>query len=268
MARPSGFLHTTNKIDPDRAREMKTRWRELYAGEQGAGDVAVLEEGLEWKPLTMTAVDSQLIDQLRYSVEDVARVFRIPLFMLGDLKSVSYSSSEQLTRIYFMGCLSAHMEAIEWRLSQFFGMDGRNEYLEFDLDVLFRTEMQTRIESLAKAVQGGIRTPNEARRMEGLNAVDGGDVIFMQQQMWPVSTLAGRTEINPSPVPGAPPVSTPPRDMGLDPAAFADPDAISDALMSAVFSPTPRSSIVYPQSVLAHRQKQRQLIYGRNSRAA
>ena len=265
MARPSGVLQSAQRIDRRFAEEVKERWRRVYAGEEGAGDVAVLEQGLEWKPLTMTAVDAQLIDQLRYSVEDVARVYRLPLFMLGDLSKVSYNSSEQLTRIYWMGCLSAHMNSLEWRLSQFFGMDGRREYLEFDLDELFRTEMQARVEALAKAVQGGIRTPNEARRIEGLNAVPGGDKIMMQQQMWPVETLVGRTEINPSPMPGAPPVATPPRE--IEDYFAPDPAQLTDALMGAVFdnAPPPRPPQSYSRSVLAHRHVKRQMIYGRNT---
>jgi hypothetical protein len=122
--------------------------------------------------------------------------------------------------------------------------------------------MQTRVEALAKAVQGGIRTPNEARRIEGLNAVPGGDKIMMQAQMWPVETLVGRTEINPSPLPGAAPVVTPPREIDYVP---PDPAQLTDALMGAVFdnAPPPRPPQSYSRSVLAHRHQQRQLIYGR-----
>ena len=258
MARPSGVLQTAGMLRRDAAEEIKERWKRVYAGEEGAGEVAVLEQGLEWKPLTMSAVDAQLIDQLRYSVEDVARVYRLPLFMLGDLTKVSFSSSEQLTRVYWTGCLSAHMESIEKRMSRFFGMDGRNEYLQYDLDALFRTEMQTRIEALAKAVQGGIRTPNEARRIEGLNAVDGGDTVFMQQQMVPVEALATRTDL--APKPQVMPPTTPPRELATTP---LQPAALHDALMGAVFHDLPalRAASVH------HPRQQRTLIHGRRSRA-
>ena len=132
MSRPAGVLQTAKAIDRTKAEAIKERWQRFFAGEEGAGDVVVLEEGLEWKQLNMTAVDAQLIEQLRYSVEDVARVYRVPLFMLGDLSKVSYNSSEQLSRVYVNGCLLAHMNSLEWRLSQFFDMDGRSEYLAFD----------------------------------------------------------------------------------------------------------------------------------------
>jgi HK97 family phage portal protein len=271
MARPSGVLQTAGKIDPARAQEIKERWQSVYKGPDNAGDVAVLEFGLEWKPMTMTAVDAQLIEQLRYSVEDVARVYRLPIFMLGDLTRVSYSSSEQLTRIYYSGCLASHLGAIEERFSAFFDMNPRTEWLEFDLDVLFRTEMLQRIEALAKAVQGGIRTPNEARSVEGLNPLPGGDTVFMQQQMVPVEVLASRTDLTAKPPTGPMPpnptaaaLPAPAPQLAL-PAPAASSDALRDALMGEVFrdGPPVRRAAVPPD-----RRPQRKLIHGRRSRIA
>ena len=266
MARPSGVLSTAGRLDPKKAQDIKDRWNAVYKGIQNnAGDVAVLEEGLEWKALTMTSVDAQLIEQLRYTVEDVARVYRLPIFMLGDLTKVSYNSSEQLVRIYYSGCLVAHMVALEDRFSAFFDMNGRTEWLEFDTDYLFRTEMVARIEALAKSVQGGIRTPNEARNIEGLNPVTGGDVIFMQQQMVPVEVLATRADLSSKPPSG--PGLPPPPETKLLPAPERTPveppaDALRDALMGAVFADRPASRT--PQAP-AGRRATRQLIHGRRS---
>ena len=261
MARPSGVLHTARALDRRKAEEIKERWQRFYAGAEGAGDVAVLEEGLQWQTLTMTAVDAQLIDQLRYSVEDVARVYRVPLFMLGDLSKVSYNSSEQLSRVYVNGCLSAHLKALEWRLSQFFGMDTRREYLEFDTDQIFRGEFQARTEALARSIQGGLRTPDEARRIEGLNPVPGGDQIFMQQQMVPVSMLAARSDLNPSPpmMPGQAP--EPPRRELPPPSSPPSPPDLGELLMDAVFGDArPRPRTRYAASALAHRHAQRKIM--------
>lgn len=224
MARPSGVLQTAGKIDPQRAEAIKERWNRVFRGEEQAGDTAVLEEGLEWKPLTMTSVDAQLIEQLRYTVEDVARVYRLPMFMLGDLTKVNFSSSEQLTRIYHAGCLAAHIASLQSRLTSFFQMDPRREYLEFDLNALFRTEMRARVEGLTRAIQGGLRTPNEAREIEGLNPAEGGDTIFMQQQMVPATVLANRTDLSS-------PVAPPGAGARLGPPHGAD-RAVSNALLA------------------------------------
>jgi HK97 family phage portal protein len=276
MARPSGVLQSDGKIDQQTAQRIKERFQKFFAGEEGAGDIAVLEEGLKWSPLTMTAVEAQLIEQLRYSVEDIARVYRIPVFMLGDASKASTGSSEQMSRNYFSLCLAPHMKAIEWRISQYFGMDARREFLEFDQDALFKGEFKERIEALARSVQGGIRTPNEARKVEGLDKVEGGDTVFMQQQMTPVQQLATRSDLNPMPGLKPPPqAQTPTRDLmdlDLDPFPFPDPDQeLTAALMEQVFrdepAPLPRPQIPYRHSALARRHAERKLIYGRVSTA-
>jgi HK97 family phage portal protein len=271
MARPSGVLQTAGKLDPQKANEIKERWNAVYKGPGNAGDVAVLEQGLEWKALAITAVDSQLIDQLRYTVEDVARVYRLPLFMLGDLTKVSFNSSEQLVRIYHSGCLVAHMVSIEDRLSLFFDMNGRTEWLEFDTDYLFRTEMLQRVEALAKSIQGGVRTPNEARSVEGLNPLPGGDAIFMQQQMVPVEVLATRADLTNKPPTGPGPTPMPAAALlpAPSPPALAPPESwepLSDELMAAVFGKVApaRARLIVDND----RRLQRKLIYGRRSRAA
>jgi hypothetical protein len=162
------------------------------------------------------------------------------------------------------------MVAIEDKFTQFFDMNGRTEWLEFDTDYLFRTEMQARVEALARSVQGGLRTPNEARAVEGLNPVTGGDQIFMQQQMVPVEVLATRTDLTSKPPtsgPNPPPTPTAaldaPTQLAL-PAPALSSDALRDALMGEVFRDAP------PRRLLpsAERRTTRHVIHGRRSRAA
>ena len=95
-SRPSGMLTSeSGRISPEAAARFKQEWDEAYRGE-GMGKIAVMHSGLKFEPLTITAQDAQLIEQLRWSVEDVARVFRVPPFMLGDMTKVSYRNTEQL----------------------------------------------------------------------------------------------------------------------------------------------------------------------------
>ena len=215
----------------------------------------------------MTSVDAQLIEQLRYTVEDVARVYQLPLFKLGDYTKVSYSSTEQLTRIYHSQCLAAHMESLEDRFTQFFGMNPRQEWLEYDTDALFRTEMQQRIDALAKSVQGGIRTPNEARKSEGLNPIDGGDTVYMQAQMTPLTILEAKSAA-PQPIPPQPPTTA--AALPLPAPIAVDVAALLDELMSEVYrDDQPRRRRQPPHLALVESgEPDRKLIYGRRSRPA
>jgi HK97 family phage portal protein len=267
MSRPSGVLQTAGRLNADQAQAIKDRWNSVYKGPENAGEVAVLEQGLEWKPLTMTSVDAQLIEQLRYTVEDVARVYQLPLFKLGDYTKVSYSSTEQLTRIYHSQCLAAHMESLEDRFTWFFGMNPRQEWLEFDTDALFRTEMVQRIDSLAKSVQGGIRTPNEARKSEGLNPIEGGDTVYMQAQMTPLTILEAKSAA-PQPIPPAPP-TTAVLPAPAPAAVEIDVAALSDELMSEVFrDDQPRRRRRPHLALVESGEPEQKLIYGRRSRPA
>jgi phage portal protein, HK97 family len=190
MARPGGYLTTAGKLDPQKAMEIGKRWSDNYGAAVNAGKTAVLEQGLEYKTLTMTAVDAQLIEQMRWSVEDIARVFQIPSFMIGDATKGVYKSAEMLNAIYLSSALDAHFHAIESRLNLFFELTGTDEYLQFDRDALFRTDLDARVGSYAKGVAGGILTPDEARAAAfNINPVEGGDQVYMQQQMVPISML-------------------------------------------------------------------------------
>jgi HK97 family phage portal protein len=203
MARPSGVLQSPRMLDGDVADRLRTQWQQVYGDNPGnAGKVAVLEDGLEWKPMTMTAADSQLIEQLRFTVEDVARVYRVPIFMLGDMTKASYRNSEVLMRNYYAGSLSYYCRSIEDRMNVFHDL-GEDFEVRFDLDELFRAESDVRMNTLKTAVQGGIMKPDEARGKEGLGPVPGGNEVYVQQQMIPLRIaaegrgVAGATPPNP-----------------------------------------------------------------------
>jgi len=183
-SRPGGVLSGPKKIERDTAKWLKEQWEENYSGTR-AGRTAVLGDGIEWKPMSTTATDSQLIEQLRYTVEDVARVYRVPGFLLGELGKVTYRNSEQLMRTYYSGCLQAQIEALEARLGDAFGLRDPLA-VEFDLDALLRTDIDVRYAAYKDGLQSGFMTINEVRKLEGLPPVDGGDVPYLQQQYWPL----------------------------------------------------------------------------------
>ena len=217
-ARPSGYLTTANKLDRQKAEEIGKRWRDNYSGAANAGKTAVLEQGLEYKQVVLTAVDSQLIEQLKYTTEDVARVFQLPGILIGDVSALAAKGVESLMRVYYSLCLGAHFESLQARMNAFFELDTTKEFLEFDTDQLFKTDLAIRTDAWAKAVQGGLATPNEGRLAAFYyNPVEGGDQVFMQQQMIPL-TMLGHVSIPPG-APKPPGTETPPT-----------PDEIKNAL--------------------------------------
>jgi HK97 family phage portal protein len=206
-SRPSGLLSTEQHMSDDLKARYKQEWDLAYRGAE-FGKTAVLSGGMKWQPLTITAQDAQLIEQLRYSVEDVARVFRVPPFMLGDLSKVTYRNNETLVRIYMSNCLGFHIEALEQRLSRAFDFP-QNFEIRFDLSGFLRTEIDVRFDAYAKGLNGGWISANEVRAQEGLEPVEGGDEPRVQMQYVPLSDATG-----PPPAPAAPP---PPPEATIDP---------------------------------------------------
>jgi len=183
-ARPGGMLVSDVKIADPEAQRIRQDFDSAYRGD-GTGKTALLSGGLKWEPLTITAQDAQLIEQLRWSVEDVARVFRVPTFMLGDMTKVSYRNTEQLNRTYLSGCLNTHIEALQQRLQAAFEF-GPGFGFEFDLSAFLRTEIDTRFTAYQTALNSGWQSINEVRAQEGLEPIDGGEVPRVQVQYVPI----------------------------------------------------------------------------------
>jgi hypothetical protein len=161
----------------------------MFSGEN-SGRTAVLDFDSKYQELGyLKANEQQAVELLKYSVEDVARALRIPLHMLTGVGQTG-AGVEAANRLYYTHCLRPQIEALENRLDDLFGFSGTSRFIMFDLDQIFRAESDKRIEALTKGVQGGVYTPNEARRMESLGPVEGGDGAFMQRQMTPVNLLS------------------------------------------------------------------------------
>lgn len=188
MARPSGFLVTPNKLSQEGATLLKAQFDSKHSG-KNQGGVAVLTEGVDFKPMVMSAVDAQLINQLQWTDEAICSVFSVPAYMVGVGPLPNYSNIQSLNQQYYSQCLQSHIEAIELSLDDGLGLGG-DYWVESDLDGLLRMDTASLFEANNLAVGGGWMKPNEARRRAGLPPVEGGDTPYMQQQNFALAALA------------------------------------------------------------------------------
>lgn len=213
MARPSGALTSDGEIRDGTAERLKREFEANYS-EGNIGKTAVLGDGLKWTPMVMTSTDAQLIEQLKWTIEDVARCFRVPMYLLADVTRMTYKNSEQAAQGYFSGCLQYHVEDIELLFTNAFNMDESLEYVAFDIRSMFRMDMQERFNAYKAGIAAAVLAPNEARRWEGLGPVAGGEEPRMQMQYVPLSTPV----VDPTaPAPAAPAPAPKPTDDGEDP---------------------------------------------------
>lgn len=193
MSRPSGILTAPGAISDDVARRLKDHWETNYSGEN-YGKTAVLGDDLKYQPLSVTAVESQMVEQLKLNAEIVCSAFHVPAYkVIGN--APSYNNIEALEQQYYGQCLQVLIESIELLLDEGLEMP-EGVGTEFDLDVLLRMDAKTQIETLGAGVDKAIYSPNEARRKLNLKPVTGGDSPMIQQQNFSLEALAKRDALD------------------------------------------------------------------------
>lgn len=187
-SKPSGLLIAPGNISPEEAKRMQENWNKAR---QSGGGIQVMANGLKYEPMTINAGDSQLIEQLKWTVEDVARAFNVPLFKINAGPAPTYNNIEALNQAYYSDCLQTLMETIELCLDE--GLElPEGMSVDFDLSGLLRMDTTARYEAHSKAIGAGWMSPNEARQAENLPPVKGGDTPYLQQQNWSLAQLDKR----------------------------------------------------------------------------
>jgi HK97 family phage portal protein len=236
MSRPSGQLTSPGTIPDATAKRLKEDFEHDF-GQGNLGRILVAGDGLKYEPMSMTPTDSQLIEQLKWTTEDVARAFNVPLYKLGGSLPASFNSVSALNQDYYSQTLQLYIEAVEALLNE--GLElGKNPppySAEMDLEGLLRMDPQGRAEANKSNLTSGVMAPNEARRIENLEPVPGGDAPFMQNQMWPISELVNRaTPAAPTPALPAPPSSPEPASSARPPAKTYDAEEFHRELADEV----------------------------------
>jgi HK97 family phage portal protein len=207
-ARPSAVLSTDLVLDKDQVAALRDRWNEQARG-MNQGNTPILTAGLKVMPWAVPSKDAATAEILKLSNENIALAFRIPLQILG-LNNAAVNSTEILMQSWIASGLGFCLNHIEEAIGLLFALDGQPyEYVEFDTAALLRSAFKDRIEGLARAVQGGILAPDEARALEGYAKVPGGygKEPRVQQQVVPLSAAE---KIPAAPGPNAPPAAPAP----------------------------------------------------------
>jgi len=189
--RPAGVITTDMTLTKPQVDELRARWTE-QAQNMPAGGVPILTNGLKFQPLTMSASDQQVIDQKKLNDQMVAAVFGVPAILVGMGGGATQKSAEAVMAEWLAAGLGWLINHIEVAMDQFVDLNANSigrgrEYTEFDTRMLLRSAFKDRIDGLARAVQGGVYSPNEARRLEGLSDAEDGAEPRLQAQVVPLS---------------------------------------------------------------------------------
>jgi HK97 family phage portal protein len=230
-SRPGGVLSAPEHIEDDTAKRLKAHWEENYSG-ANAGRIAVLGDGLKYEPMRENAVDSQLIDQLKLTGEQVCTAFGVPAYMVGIGPPPNYNNIEALNQQYYSQCLQNLIETAELLLDEGLGLTEVPSVIygtEFDLEGLLRMDTATKSKTWGDLVKSGIAAPNEARAAFDMEPVEGGDSVYMQQQNFSLEALARRDEQQGAIAPVAPGAAPAPSQNAGDGQDAAPPEDQSNA---------------------------------------
>lgn len=154
------------------------------------GGSGILESGMEWQSLSMSAQDAQMLETMSFNIEEICRWFRVPPFMVGHTqKSTSWGTGLEQQNIGFLTySLRPYLSRIEQtiRRSLINPADRKTIIAEFKVEGLLRADTDTRLRGYATGVQNGFYKRNEVRSWENLPPVDGGDELTVQSQNVPL----------------------------------------------------------------------------------
>lgn len=202
-AQPGGILSAPGAIEDETAQRLKDYFSTNFTGAK-AGNVAVLGDGLKFEPMQATAVDSQLVENLKLSAEIICSTYHVPSFKIGFGAIPAGQKIEDMNQIYYSDCLQSLIENLELCLDE--GLALPDTYgIECDLEKLLRMDNSTLYRTLGQAIKDSLYTPNEARRKVNRPPITGGDTIYMQQQNFSLEALSKRdSQADPFAAPATP----------------------------------------------------------------
>jgi HK97 family phage portal protein len=179
-------LEVPHELTREQAEEVQASWEAKHRGLGRSHRPAVLMNGMKAQQLTVNPADSQMLDQRRFAIEEIARIFRVPPFMLGVTTpgSVSYSSVEQQMLYFTQHTIQPRVQALEDSFSRL--LLNEESFIKFNLNSLVRADLATRTESYSKALLAGYMSVNEIRALEDMRDVESGGVHRVPLQNIPV----------------------------------------------------------------------------------
>jgi len=181
----SGVLKHPSKLTQDAYARIAGSWKQSYGGSGKAGSTAILEEGMTFERLGLDPGTAQFLETGRKTIADVSRIFGVPQFLLEDLDRATFNNIEQLTLLFVRHTILPWCERIRNEFNRkVFATNERGRYkIRFVLASLLQGDTQSRGEYYSKLFNIGVLSPNDIRKMEGLNPIDGGDKHFVQVNM-------------------------------------------------------------------------------------
>ena len=200
-AAPSGVLeHPGTLKDPTRVRDS---WNSTFGGSTNSHKVAVLEEGMKYTPISISPNEAQFLETRKFQINEIARIFRVPPHMVGDLEKSSFSNIEQQSLEFVKYTLDPWV--IRWEQALYRTLlteeEKKTYFFKFNVEGLLRGDYQSRMQGYATARQNGWMSANDIRELEDLDRIPaelGGDLYLINGNMLPLESAGAFANISPT----------------------------------------------------------------------
>lgn len=185
-ANPGGVLEHPGVIKD--IQRVKDSWNTAYQGSGNAHKVAVLEEGMKFQAIGIPPEEAQFLETRKFQIDEIARIFRVPPHMVGDLEKSSFSNIEQQSLEFVKYTLDPWIVRWEQSLQQSMLLPSEKASLmiRFNLDGLLRGDYQSRMQGYSVGIQNGFYSVNDVRQLEDMNLLadaEGGNLHFVNGNM-------------------------------------------------------------------------------------
>lgn len=205
-AQPGGILTAPAGMSDVDAEAVKQYWATNFTG-QNSGRIAIIGADMKFTAFAQKSVDSQMVEQMRYSDEQICQPFGIPPFKVGIGSIPSGLGVDGLNQLYYADALQPHIEHMESLLDKGLRIS-KPLGVELDIEPLLRMDQAKRADVASKLVGAGIETPNEGRLRFNYGPLEGGDTVYLQQQDFPLDQVRlnkiAQPMAAPEPVPAEP----------------------------------------------------------------
>jgi HK97 family phage portal protein len=174
-ANPGGVIEVPGELTEEQAQDIGRDWNLTHTGPYRAGKIGILSGGASFQPLQINAQDAQLLDTRRFSVEEIARIYRIPLALLGHpvAGAMSFASVEAQNLSFVQYSLRPILERIEQALSTL--LPEPDGFIRFNLDALLRGTTNERYDAYTKGLREGFLSLNDVHAYEDMAPIESGD---------------------------------------------------------------------------------------------
>ena len=185
-ARPAGVLEHPGVVkDPEKLRES---WHSVYGGTKNVGKIALLEEGVKYQQIAIPPEEAQFLQTRKFQIDEIARLYRVPPHMVGDLEKSSFSNIEQQSLEFVKYTLNPWVVRWEQALQKALlsNRERKDYFIRFNVDGLLRGDYKSRMEGYAIGRQNGWLSANDIRSIEDMNPInadEGGDLYLINGNM-------------------------------------------------------------------------------------